>query len=73
MDLNIRTQNKIALVPYNGVFIDDTDMVDKGYVTIYSKGCEFKLGTYRTKERALEVLDNIQSCMETNTLKNGTM
>ena len=45
----------------NAIFIDDTDMVDKGFVTIYSQNCEFELGTYNSKERALEVLDEIEN------------
>ena len=69
MNLSIRLQNKEALIPYNGLYIDDTDMVDKGYVTIYSGDCKFKLGTYKSKERALEVLDEIQNLIKVPDLK----
>ncbi len=60
MDLWIRTQDRKGLVKVNAIFIDDTNMIDNGYVTIYSQCCEYELGTYPTKERALEVLDEIQ-------------
>ncbi len=60
MNLSIRTQNKDVLIPYNGLYIDDSDMVDKGYVEIYSGDGRFELGIYKSKERALEVLDEIQ-------------
>ncbi len=64
MNLNIRTKDKLALIPYDGLYIDDTDMVDKGYVTVYSKDSEFELGIYKTKERALEILDEIQNILK---------
>ena len=69
MNLSIRLQNKEALIPYNGLYIDDTDMVDKGYVTIYSGDCKYKLGIYKSKERAIEVLDEIQKSLEDNVAK----
>ena len=64
MDLWVRSQDRKNLVKVNAIFIDDTDMVDKGFVTIYSQNCEFELGTYNSKERALEVLDEIQSLIK---------
>ena len=57
--LSIRTQNRMALVPY-----DDTiklyEYSDNYY--IQTKGRD--LGTYATKGRALEVLNSIQASVE---------
>ena len=54
--LSIRTQDRMALVPYNKII----------FIVQFSNGWridtpnEEKLGIYATKERALEVLDEIQ-------------
>lgn len=56
--LSIRTQDRMALVPYNGI-IKITEYVNCWGISIIQE--EFKeLGTYETKKRALEVLDEIQ-------------
>ena len=66
--LSIRTQNRMALVPYNNVILIQDDYIDwettEKNAIILNK---VKLGTYSTKERALEVLDDIEFwCQETN-------
>ena len=63
--LSIRTQDRMALVPYKGAFI--TSYGDALIVApnVDERECEdfdvkLTLGIYKTKERALEVLDEIQ-------------
>ena len=55
MDLWIRSQDKKKLIKVDEVKIET---VVKGNIFIYSHATD--LGTYKTKERALEVLDEIQ-------------
>ena len=58
--LSIRTQDRMALVPYNGK-IDIFNHKDDWYISIIVIK-EFELlGTYKSKERALEVLDEIEA------------
>lgn len=80
MDLWIRSQDKEKLLKCDDIVIKNHryDTMDeygnrcinyKGYeiVGYFDKNTENEtLGTYKTKERALEVLDKIQSCIETN-------
>ncbi len=59
MELWIRSQNKIGITKVNNIQIEE-----HGYSFIRSydyDGSSTKLGIYKTKERALEVLDEIQS------------
>lgn len=59
MDLWIRSQNKEILIKCNDIAIKDNGIV--GY---FDKEKEYEdLGVYKTKNRALEVLDEIQKCM----------
>lgn len=61
MELWIRSQDKNNLIKVSDIWIDDTDMTDKGYVSIMTNSnFSFELGIYNSKERALEVLDEIQ-------------
>ena len=55
MDLWIKSQDKKKLIKVDEVKIET---VVKGNIFIYSHATD--LGTYKTKERALEVLDEIQ-------------
>ena len=65
MELWIRSQDKNNLIKVYDIWIDDTDMVDKGYISIMANSdFSFELGIYKTKERALEVLDEIQRLIE---------
>ena len=55
MELWIRSQDKLALTKINSIGIEyDKKLVGYGKVCV-------KLGEYKTKGRALEVLDEIQS------------
>ena len=55
MELWIRSQDRIALTKINSIGIEyDKKLVGYGKICV-------KLGEYATKERALEVLDEIQS------------
>lgn len=51
----IRTQDKIRLVKVDKILIKDSDIGN------YEVGL---LGTYKTKERAIEILDEIQEKIE---------
>lgn len=67
MDLWIRSQDKSKLVKsgYLSLFLSDTTWL------IYSDtttGEPFEIGKYKTKERALEVLDEIQNILKPKTI-----
>lgn len=58
--LSIRTQDRMAIVPYHDKAIKifrHEDVID--IIILTPLGIE-KLGTYATKERALQVLDEIE-------------
>jgi hypothetical protein len=60
MDLWVRSQDKLALTKVNSIGIEyDKKLVGYGNICV-------KLGEYKTKERALEVLDEIQSRITRN-------
>ena len=56
MKLWVRSQDKTNLVKVDRLTIDDTN-------SIFCDYNDFYLGTYKTKERALEVLDEIQNIL----------
>jgi hypothetical protein len=67
--LSIRTQDRMALVPYKGRIIIsikdgeidfDKELIYGTLMIVNQDGVYTTLGTYATKERALEVLDEIQ-------------
>lgn len=61
MELWIRSQNKETLIKANDITIEQNMII--GY---FDKDTEYEyLGTYKSKERALEVLDEIQSKIKT--------
>ena len=68
MDLWIRSQDKTRLVKITQVkFVDkESDLDDfKNVIRGYGvDGFNFRLGTYETKERAIEVLDEIQDLLQ---------
>jgi hypothetical protein len=79
--LSIRTQDRMALVPYNEVICitrhnkNAIDMImskDKDIkadmVYMVWIGGNGKLGTYKSKERALEVLDEIENAYRDRTV-----
>ena len=55
MELWIRSQDKTVLINVKTLFVADKEI--RGY---YSDNPNWFLGIYKTKERALEVLDEIQ-------------
>lgn len=67
----IRTQDKEILGSFKVFYIDE-NMSDEiviigcdGHVHVNDKVMSlFELGTYKSKERAIEVLDEIQACIE---------
>jgi hypothetical protein len=60
MKLWIRSQDRMTLCKCNNIYIDD-EWVSPYYI----KDDTLTLGKYLTKERALEVLDEIQNILET--------
>jgi hypothetical protein len=59
--LSIRTQDRMALVPYDTT-VSIAHMIDSDYAVVVDYGDVKKnkwLGLYHSKERALEVLDEI--------------
>lgn len=84
MELLIRSQNKEALIPYNGLYV--CSYYDKYMISNYMIECPndeptvpidcISLGYYNSKDRALEVLDEIQDYLEnqgkTLILSDGT-
>ena len=66
MELWVRSQDKMNLVQIKQISLNyqDNKQVIANYVPeqYENSGCYFELlGTYKTKERALEVLDEIQN------------
>ena len=64
-DLWIRSQDKHLLAKYNMLAVSQVTTKTQAYIMAFVSddlGYE-KLGTYKTKERALEVLDEIQNIL----------
>ena len=69
MELWIRSQDKEDLIKVDNIglaykgkyaFVDNDVIDDKFYICQFTNDFYIKLGSYPTKERALEVLDEIQ-------------
>ena len=62
----IRTQDKLGLFELNGVRIREHGFENgtKEYLVLNNDNLYNHLGTYKSKERALEVLDEIQERIE---------
>lgn len=72
MELWVRSQNKKILTKVQELSIEEFDclwIIHK----VKEKGSWTGLGTYKTKERALEVLDEIQSHLVTINDKNDNL
>lgn len=69
MELWIRSQNKENLVQIDSLYIDQNEENKELYDIL--QGC-ILMGTYKTKERALEVLDEIQKLLTPNFNVNGS-
>ena len=61
----IRTQDKLGLFELNGVRIREHGFENgtKEYLVLNNDNLYNHLGTYKSKERALEVLDEIQKLL----------
>lgn len=71
MDLWIRSQNKDILMKVDNLLIDSEKNVIFTHKFINNKEVTYTLGKYKTKERALEVLNKIESIYNF-TLTNDT-
>lgn len=61
MDLWIRSQDRRILQKLDNIFLDAN--YENKRICSYDNDCKTELGTYKTKERALEVLDEISDLM----------
>ena len=65
----VRTQDKMQLVKINEIHIK---VDEDGFVGIWvddkKESLKYFLGTYKSKERAIEVLDEMQKILEAKTL-----
>ena len=64
MNLCIRNSDKDVLIEANNFFINNNEIVS--FTNIGNGQMTSILGKYKTKERALEVLDEIQTFIENN-------
>ena len=66
MELWIRSQDKLNLIKIENVSIDDGNSILGNLISDDNKSiCDYwRLGTYKTKERASEVLDEIQRILQ---------
>lgn len=71
----IRTQDKLGLFELKGVKIREHGFENgtKEYIILGNDNLYNLLGTYKSKERAIEVLDKIQSHLENNYLSISDM
>ena len=70
MELWIRSQDKTKLVKVdNIVYMDSSEDYEKEVHSLWND-CKGILGTYETKERALEVLDEIQNILKPKMIVN---
>ena len=60
MELWIRSQDKTQLAQIIGLLLNDNEI--RGFTNYHQN--YYELGTYKTKERALEVLDEIQKLIK---------
>lgn len=61
MNLWVRSQNKRILQKVDNIFLDAN--YENKRISTYD-GDNIELGTYKTKERAIEILDEIQSLLQ---------
>ena len=71
----VRTQDKLGLFELNGVRIREHGFENgtKEYLVLNNDNLYNHLGTYKSKERAIEVLDEIQTYLENNYLSINDM
>lgn len=59
MNLWVRSQDKKHLMKCEAIMYEETGI---GYgLRAFTKNYDFDIGTYKTKERAIEILDEIQN------------
>ena len=69
----IRIRNKEALVYANNFYIRANEVEEKYGISYFDGDSFVNLGFYKSKERALEVLDEIQTYLENNYLSINDM
>ena len=69
----IRIRNKEALVYANNFYIRANEVGEKYGISYFDGDSFVNLGFYKSKERALEVLDEIQAYLENNYLAINDM
>lgn len=67
MDIYIRSQDKLAMSKYDLLIAEETPTGEYMFIADHYK-C---FGTYKTRARTLEILDEIQSILEPNGLKGS--
>lgn len=63
MDLWIRNQSKLGLYKIDGIYIDDRNFGNEDIQYYIMTSC-IVLGKYKTKERALQILDEIHNILQ---------
>ena len=71
MELWIRSQDKRILQKVDNIFLN-ANYENRRIYTIDINDIETELGEYKTKERALEVLDEIQECLSLKLKSSGS-
>ena len=69
MDLWIRSQDREKLTKVDGIYYDYKQ--EKRHIAVFTNDNYYWVGTYQTKARALEVLDEIQDILNPNGLKGS--
>jgi len=69
MDLWLRSQNREVMIKVDGLYVDIPNDFNSGGFGVYTSSKLtnngfLRLGKYKTKERALEVLDEINDLLE---------
>lgn len=72
MNLWIRSQDRDILMKVDNLLIDDEKNHIYTHNYVNNMKMSYTLGRYKTKERALEVLDEIQKTIETHILGQVT-
>lgn len=67
MELWIRSQDKLDLIKCKSIHIEEIPSSKEVAILCYASGDKYSIvGDYETKERALEVLDEIQEYINNN-------
>lgn len=75
MTLWIRTQDKNSLIKVNEIHLHEHREDSGCEIIVFIDHCEMVVGTYSNKERALEILDDIENSLLTtqHTLVAGSV